>query len=73
MEHNHNADFYPTWPNTGDYAATAESFGTAPIHSTELGAAHERTVLAPEVAAKFTSDRRYLCRKTGIPAPAGLT
>jgi hypothetical protein len=50
-EHNHDADFHPEWPNTGDYAATAEFFGTAPIHSAELGAALERVVLAPEVAA----------------------
>jgi hypothetical protein len=21
VEHNHNADYYPAWPNTGDYAA----------------------------------------------------
>ena len=58
IEKNHNKLFYPSWPNTGDYADTSEQFGTVPIHSAELGAALAAISLAPKVTAKFTSDQR---------------
>ena len=31
VEKNHDVHFYPSWPNTGDYADTSEKFGTVPI------------------------------------------
>ena len=69
VEQNHNVDFYPSWPNTADYADTSECFGTVPIHSSELDEALQGISLSCKVKASFTPDQKYLCKRMGTPAP----
>ena len=69
VEENHSVLVFPTWPHTADYADTTEMFGTVPMHSPELDAALKTIKLDPKVVKKFTSDKKYLCRCMGTPAP----
>jgi hypothetical protein len=59
----------PSWPNAADYADTSDKFGTAPLHSPELGEALAAIKLPAEVKGKFTSEQRPLCKRMGTPAP----
>jgi hypothetical protein len=69
VEFNHNVLLHPAWPNTADYAATAESFGTVRIHSPELDIALQRISLPPNITKKFTQTQKYMCKRMGIPVP----
>ena len=79
VEQNRNVYFYPSWPNTADFAPTSERFGTVPLHSEELGKvlAELKNKVTPDgnkqisdkAISKFTSDQRYLCKCMGTVAP----
>jgi hypothetical protein len=68
-EQNQNVHYLPNWTNTEGCAGTPETFGTAPIHSAELGAALEGLVIPPGASAKFSSEQRFLCERMGTRAP----
>ena len=69
----------PSWPNTADFAATSERFGTVPIHSEVLGKELAKLKdkftptgqkqLTAEAIRKFTTDQRFLCLRMGTIAP----
>ena len=69
VERNHGVDLFPGWSNTTDYAPTPETFGTVPLHSSDLGEAMADMPINAEAVAKLSSDRRYLCEAMGTPLP----
>lgn len=69
VEANHGVDIYPGWSNTRDFAPTPETFGTVPLHSSELGEAMARIAVSKEVTAKLSGDQRYLCASMGTSLP----
>ena len=69
VEANHGVDIFPGWSNTRDFAPTPETFGTVPLHSSELGQAMERISVSKEVKASLSGDQRYLCAAMGTPLP----
>jgi hypothetical protein len=69
VEKNHGILLYPDWSNASDYKETAESFDTVALHSQELHEAVASIKLDENVAKKFTSEMKYLCRAMGVQVP----
>ena len=55
---------FPEWSNTGDYAATPETFDTVPLQSDALGAAINQIELPPD-AFKLTREQAFIARSAG--------
>ena len=53
-----------------DYIDTHELFGTAPLHSAELGETLSKIIIVAAAKKKFTPDMTYICNRMDIPAPS---
>ncbi|KAJ1633187.1 hypothetical protein T492DRAFT_904426 [Pavlovales sp. CCMP2436] len=58
---------FPEWSNTGDFAPTAETFDTVPLHSTELGAAIDQITLPATL--KLTPEHAFIAKSMDTKLP----
>lgn len=64
---NRSVLLFPEWVNTTEFAPTAESFGTVPLHSAALGSAIARIVLTEDV--KLTREQSFIAKVMGFALP----
>ena len=67
VENNHKVLLHPEWSNASDYKTTPESFGTVPMHSSQLQAAVDQIKL--DIEPELTEELQYMCSAMGTKLP----